>query len=92
MVIIYGFPEGYFVIPNRSAYIDDETWEKVVKVVAPDIGKIRVSNVAFVLPILFYIYLTLHLFPSKLSSGYFSFPKVVGIPHILWLQVSHECH
>ena len=31
--------------------MDDETWLKVVKVVAPGIRKIKVSNVACVLPI-----------------------------------------
>ena len=56
------------MIPNKATYMDDETWVKVVKVVAPGIRKMKVSNVACVLPILFYIYLTLHLCPSKLSS------------------------
>ena len=64
----YGFPEGYFVIPNKAAYMDDETWEKVVKVVAPGIRKMAVSNVAFVCSILFSTYLTLHLCSSKLSA------------------------
>ena len=32
LVTIYLLPEGYFVIPNKAAYMDDETWEKVVKV------------------------------------------------------------
>ena len=49
--------------------MDDETWAKVEKVLAPDIRKINVSNVAFVFPILFSIYLTLHLCPFKLSSN-----------------------
>ena len=46
----------------------DETWVKVVKVVAPDIRKNKVSNVTCVLPILFSICLTLHICPSKLST------------------------
>ena len=29
LVTIYGLPEGFFVIPNKSAYMDDKTWEKV---------------------------------------------------------------
>ena len=37
----YGFPEGYGLIPNKSSYIGDETWAKVVKVVAPGIRKRR---------------------------------------------------
>ena len=48
--------------------MDDETWTKVVKVVAPGIIKMKVSNVACVFPILLSIYLTLHLCPSRLSS------------------------
>ena len=42
----YGFPEGSCVIPNKAAYMDDETWEKVVKLVAPCIRKMAVRNVA----------------------------------------------
>ena len=68
LVNIYLFPEGSYVIPNKAAYMDDETWEKVVKVVAPGIRKMKVSNVACVFPILFSIYLTIHLCPSKFSS------------------------
>ena len=58
------------MIPNKAAYMDDEPWVKVVKVVAPGIIKMKLSNVAYVLPILFYIYMyiTLHVYPSKLSE------------------------
>ena len=56
------------MIPNRAVYMDDETWVKVVKVVATGIRKIKVINVACVFPILFSIHLTLHLCTSKLSS------------------------
>ena len=46
------------MIPKKLEYMDDKTWAKVVKVVAPVIRKIRVKNVvACVLPILFYIYI-----------------------------------
>ena len=48
--------------------MDDETCVKLVKVVAPGIRKIKVSNVACVFTILFCVYLTLHICPSKLSS------------------------
>ena len=82
LVTRYGFPEGSCVIPNKAAYMDDETWVKVVKVVDPGIRKMKVSNVAFVFPILFSIYLTFHICPSKLSSYDFQFTKVVVIPHI----------
>ena len=68
LVTRYIFPEVSCVIPIREAYMDDETWVKVVKLVAPGIRKIKVSNVACVLPILFSKHLTIHLCPSKLSS------------------------
>ena len=64
----YGFPEGSCVIPNKAAYMDNETWAKVVKVVALSIRKMAVRNVAFVCSILFSTYLTLHLRSSKLSA------------------------
>ena len=48
--------------------MDDETWENLVKVLVPGIRKIKVINVACVLPILFSMYLIIHIFPSKLSS------------------------
>ena len=48
LVTKYGFGEGYCVIPIKAAYMDDETWAKVVKVVAPGMRKMAVRNVAFV--------------------------------------------
>ena len=66
LVTRYGFPEGSCAITNKSAYMDDETWVKVVKVVSPGIRKMKVSNAACVFPILFSTYLTFHLCPSKL--------------------------
>ena len=68
LVTKYGFPEGSCVIPNKSAYMDDKNWAKVVKVVAPGIRKMAVSNVAFFSSNLFYSYLTLHLCSSKFSA------------------------
>ena len=47
LVTKYGLPEESCVIPNKAAYLDDETWEKVVKLVAPIIRKMAVSNVDF---------------------------------------------
>ena len=88
----YGFPEVPCVVPNKAVYIYDYTWETVVQVVAPGIRKMKVSNVACVFPILFYIYLTIDIYPSKFSSDDLLFPKVVVIPHIWWLQVLYECH
>ena len=35
----YCLPEGSCVIPKKSAYMDDDTWDKVVKVVFPGIRK-----------------------------------------------------
>ena len=66
--------EVSYVIPNKSAYMGDENWLKVVKVVASGIGKMKVSYVAFVLPIFFSIYLTLRICTSKFSADDF-FPK-----------------
>ena len=68
LVTKYGFPEGSCVIPNKAAYMDDKTWEKVVKVVAPGIRKMAVRNVAFFCSILFSTYLTIHICLSKLST------------------------
>ena len=56
------------MIPKKLEYMDDKTWAKVVKVVAPVIRKMKVSNVAYFLPILFSIYTTLHICPYKLSA------------------------
>ena len=47
--------------------MDDNTWAKVNKVVAPGISKMKVMNAALILPNLFSIYPTLHLCTSKLS-------------------------
>ena len=68
LVTRYVLSEGSCVIPDKAAYVDDETWEKVVKVLAPGIRKMKVINVVCVFPIIFSIYLTIHLCPSKLSS------------------------
>ena len=70
LVTKYGFPEGSCVITNKAAYMDDETWEKVVKVVAPGIIKMAVRNIAFVCYILFSTYITLHLYYSKFAADY----------------------
>ena len=56
------------MITNKVAYMDDKTSEKVLKVVAPGIRKMKVSNVDCVLPILLSIYLNIHLCTSKLSA------------------------
>ena len=66
LLIRYVLPEVSCVIPKIAACMDDETWEKLVKVVSPGIRKMKVSNDACVFPILFSTYLTLHLCPSKL--------------------------
>ena len=59
LVTKYGLPEVSCVIPNKAAYMDDKTWAKVVKVVAPGIRKMAVRNVAFVL-----LYLIVYLSKS----------------------------
>ena len=60
LVTRYVFPEESCVITNKSAYLDDDTWEKVVKVVAPGIIKIMVMLIVCFL-ILISTYLTLHI-------------------------------
>ena len=60
------FPEGYCVIPNKAQYMDDETWDKLVKVVSPGIRKTKVRNFAgvfayFILYISNYLYLPLQI-------------------------------
>ena len=55
LVTKYVLPEGSCVIPNKSAYMDDKTWAKLVKVVAPGIRKMAVSNVAFFLYFILYL-------------------------------------
>ena len=82
LVTRYGIQEGSCVIPNKAAYMDDETWENLVKVVASGIRKMKVSNVSCVFPILFSIYLTLHICLSKFSLDDLWFPKMVIIPNI----------
>ena len=68
LVTKYGLPEGSCVIPNKAAYMDEETWAKVVKVVVPGLRKMAVSNFAFVCSNLFSTYITLHLCSSKSSA------------------------
>ena len=52
---------------EQVIYMDDKTWENVVKVVAPGNRKMKLINVAFVLPNLFSIYITIHICTSKSS-------------------------
>ena len=68
LVTKYILPEGSCVIPNRAECMYDETWLKVVKVVAPVIRKMAVSNVAFVCSVLFSTYLTIHICSYKFSA------------------------
>ena len=68
LVSRYGLPEESCVIPNKVEYMDDETWLNLVKVVSPGIRKMKVSNVAYVLPILFSMYLTLYICTSKFCA------------------------
>ena len=43
---------------KQKAYLENSTWAGVVKLAAPVIQKMEISNVACVLPILFPVYLT----------------------------------
>ena len=56
LVTKYILSEGYWVIPKKAAYMDVDTWKKVVKIAAPAIRKTKARNVACVLPI-YYIYI-----------------------------------
>ena len=47
----YGLLEVSCVITNKAAYMDDYNLANVVKLVAPGIRKINVSNVDCVFPI-----------------------------------------
>ena len=38
----YGLPEGSCVLMNENAYMDDETWERVVDILAPALRKLKV--------------------------------------------------
>ena len=67
LVTKYGSPEGFFVITNKAAYMDDKTWAKVVKVLASGIRKMAAINPAF-LSILFSNDITLHICFPKISA------------------------
>ena len=41
LVAKYGLPEGSCVIPNKAAYMDDETWAKVVNLAMTRIAATR---------------------------------------------------
>ena len=73
LVTKYGFTEGSYVIPNKSAYMDDENRKNVVKVLAPVIRKIKVRNIACVcLFYSLYIQLPISIPPNylKMISGF----------------------
>ena len=57
LVTRYGFPEGSCVITKKGVYADDETWAKVVKVVAPGIRKFKARDFTF----LFFLFYSLHI-------------------------------
>ena len=58
----YGFPEGSCVIPNKAACMDDETWEKLMKVTHTDIRKMKIRNVDFCFAY-FSLYITVNISP-----------------------------
>ena len=68
------------MIPNKAAYIDDETWSKLVKVVAPAIRKTKLRNVAYVLSILFSIYMPTNICPyntgGKADGEFLGFSQI----------------
>ena len=68
LVTRYELPKRSCVIRNKSACMNDDTWGKLVKLLAPGIRKMKVSNFASVFPILLSPYLSIHICPSKFSS------------------------
>ena len=55
LVTRYVLPKVSCVIPDKSSYMDDDTWVKVVKVVAPGIRKMNISNLLVFFPFILYI-------------------------------------
>ena len=55
LVTKYGLTEGSCVITNKSEYMDDETWSKVVKVVASGIRKMAVEQCCFLFDLFYSI-------------------------------------
>ena len=74
LVTRYIFTEVSCAITNKGSYIYDETWENLVKLVSPGIINMKVINIACVLPIFLYTYITIHICHSKLSADSFCFP------------------
>ena len=64
LVTRYVFPEGSCLIPEKAAYMDDEIWVKVGKLVSPGIREMKISNASCVFPILFSTDIILHLCSS----------------------------
>ena len=56
LVTIFGLIKGYFVIPGKSAYMDDNNWENKVKVASPGIRKMKVNSF-FVRFLFYYLYI-----------------------------------
>ena len=57
LVTRYVLTEVYHLIPNKSAYMDDETWVKVMKLVAPGIIKMKVSYMLLVFSLFYSTYI-----------------------------------
>ena len=82
LVTKYGLLERSGVITSKAAYMDDDNWAQVVKVVARGIRKMSLINIYLFCSVLFSTYTTLHICPSKLYAGDSRLPKMVGLPHI----------
>eukprot|EP00957_Ditylum_brightwellii_P204708 15340482-Ditylum_brightwellii.AAC.1 len=41
---MFGLPEGSYVIANGTGYMDNETWLKVVKLLAPATRKMKIKT------------------------------------------------
>ena len=62
------------MIQNKVAYVDDKTWENVVKVSAPAIRKINMSKVACAC-LFYYIYIKL---PISVPPNYLQ--MIIDLP------------
>ena len=90
LVTKYGFSEFAYVIPNKAAYMDDETWSKVVKVVAPGIQKWRREMLLFNL--FYFLLIKLYIYVPKIICRWFVTSNCFGFHHIWWIQVSRRWH
>ena len=77
LVTRYLLLKGSHVLPKKAAYMDDETWAKVLKMVAPGIRKMAVSNVAFFSPFYSLLISLLYTIYKAFSDIYVSIESII---------------